>query len=233
MGGVTSSEDDSCCAKCASSKDEEEYTVDALEEVSDQIEERMRRLFHLQNLKGTGMLEEQELVRLNEKIAMLHYGKTTDKQVVRDKYKHIFRSKLDPDGKPVPYDRFRIYMLEVIEELDPDPLSQEMILGQLIQEAQIARQAFYQASFQSMSDLPYMPQLSVSSWTALNEVNGTIYQVLPKESKLKTVNEVNGTIYQVLPKESKLKTVRSVTNSTLVGEDSSIYYPLGTSKRFT
>lgn len=117
----------------------------------------MQELFRLQDLKDDGVLEEEELIKLNEKISMLHYGKDVDKSAVRAKFRELFRSRLDSAGHPVAYPRFREYMLQVLREVDTDPRAQEMILEQFIAEAQSARAVFYHQSFASASDFPFMP----------------------------------------------------------------------------
>ncbi|CAE7300028.1 unnamed protein product, partial [Symbiodinium microadriaticum] len=51
---------------------------------------------------------EMELITLNERIAMLHHGKGAfELQEVRDTYSRLFRTKLDPQGRPVPFEIFR------------------------------------------------------------------------------------------------------------------------------
>jgi len=125
---------------------------------NDRLEELLQRLFCLQDLKGNDLLEEQELVKLNEKIAMLHYGRDTDRQVVKAKFRDVFRANLDSEGLPVPYSVFRTYMMGVLDAFDDDLNAQEMILEQFIAEAQLARRAFYQASFASETDGPFMPR---------------------------------------------------------------------------
>merc|ERR1719197_1529468 len=60
---------------------------------------------------------------------------------VRTKYTNLFRTKLDPEGRPVAFPRFRLYMIEYLDELDPDPEAQLMILEQFVAEAYAARQA--------------------------------------------------------------------------------------------
>lgn len=124
------------------------------------IEKLTQELFRLQDLKGDGLLEEAEVVKLNEKISMLHYGKDVDKTAIRDKFRNLFRSRLDVAGNPVAYPRFREYMSQVLNEIDADPRAQEMILEQFIAEANSARYVFHQPSFASASDLPFMPSLS-------------------------------------------------------------------------
>jgi len=106
------------------------------------IEELLLELFHLHDLNGNGVLEEIELVKLNEKIALLHHGKDAEISKVRDKYLAVFRTQLDPNGNPVPYEKFRTYAREVVHGLDKDPEAQEMILEQFVAEALSARQAF-------------------------------------------------------------------------------------------
>lgn len=125
------------------------------------VDAKLRELFHLHDLKGDGFLEEQELVKLNEKIAMLHYGRDTDKEAVKTKYQELFRTKLDHKGEPVPYSVFHTYMHELLNEIDSSLCAQEMILEQFIAEAQSGRMAFYTcASFHSLSDEPFLPRLS-------------------------------------------------------------------------
>lgn len=102
----------------------------------------MAELFSLHDLNGNGLLEESELVQLNERIAILHHGAETDTEEVREKYSNLFRDKLDPDGKPVPFETFRAYACEVLNGLDTDFLAQEMILEQFVAEARSGRQAF-------------------------------------------------------------------------------------------
>lgn len=125
------------------------------------IDRKLRELFNLQDLKGDGFLEEQELVKLNEKIAMLHFGKKADKQAVKTKYQKLFRTKLDNHGQPVPYSVFHEYMQQFLDSIDSSLGAQEMILEQFIAEAQSGRMAFYTcASFHSSSDEPFLPKLS-------------------------------------------------------------------------
>jgi hypothetical protein len=127
---------------------------------SNKLEELMQQLFHLQDLNGNGVLEEDELIKLNEKIAMLHYGRHTDRQAVKNKFRDVFRSQLNEKGEPATYDAFRVYMFEVLEQADPgDTIAQEMILEQFIAEAMQGRAAFHQLSLASISDAPWMPSM--------------------------------------------------------------------------
>eukprot|EP00403_Amphidinium_massartii_P023051 CAMPEP_0178395014 /NCGR_PEP_ID=MMETSP0689_2-20121128/13003_1 /TAXON_ID=160604 /ORGANISM="Amphidinium massartii, Strain CS-259" /LENGTH=392 /DNA_ID=CAMNT_0020015661 /DNA_START=60 /DNA_END=1235 /DNA_ORIENTATION=+ len=126
------------------------------------LESLMRTLFGLHDLKGNGVLEEEELIKLNEKISMLHYGKDINKAEVREKYSDLFRRKLDKDGNAVPYSTFRTYMVEVLKELDTDPAAQEMILEQWIAEAECARTVFHCRSFQSISDEAFLANIPFS-----------------------------------------------------------------------
>merc|ERR1711865_375442 len=70
------------------------------------LEPLMQELFELQDLNKNGVLEEDELIKLNEKIAMLHHGKDTDRSAVKRHYRDEFRNKLDPNGDPVPFPVF-------------------------------------------------------------------------------------------------------------------------------
>lgn len=122
--------------------------------VREVLDPMMVELFRLHDLNDNGFLEELELIKLNEKIAILHHGRGTDTQEVRTKYRSLFRSKLDPLGQPVPYETFQRYTKEMVDGLDKDPEAQEMILEQFVAEAQSGRRAFDFASLVSESDAP-------------------------------------------------------------------------------
>mmetsp|Transcript_57764 Transcript_57764/g.135067 ORF Transcript_57764/g.135067 Transcript_57764/m.135067 type:complete len:422 (+) Transcript_57764:106-1371(+) len=126
------------------------------------LEGLTRQLFGLHDLNANGVLEEDELIKLNEKIAMLHYGKGIDKAAIRAKYSDLFRRKLDKAGRPVPYETFRDYMVKILAEIDRDPAAQEMILEQWIAEAECARTVFHCRSFQSMSDEAFISNIPFS-----------------------------------------------------------------------
>jgi hypothetical protein len=93
----------------------------------------------LHDLNGDGVLEESELIRLNETVAQLHQGDRADSEAVEVKYRALFRSKFDPEGRPVPLSTFRAYIVELLSELDSQEDAQEMILEQFIAEAGLAR----------------------------------------------------------------------------------------------
>lgn len=124
----------------------------------------MAVLFSLHDLNGNGVLEESELVQLNSKVAMLHYGKDADLVAVKEKYRALFRDKLDPDGKPASYAVFRRYVLQVLDRLDPDPLAQEMIVEQFAAEARSARAVFHVPSFASSTDQSFLSKISMPSF---------------------------------------------------------------------
>jgi len=116
---------------------ESELTFDITQVLK--LEYLVGQLFRLHNLSADGSLSEAELIELNEKIAELHHGKSVDIGAVRQKYRKIFRTKLDPLGRPVQFPRFRIYVFELLSELDSDLMAQEMIVEGLIQEASLGR----------------------------------------------------------------------------------------------
>mmetsp|Transcript_43658 Transcript_43658/g.139084 ORF Transcript_43658/g.139084 Transcript_43658/m.139084 type:complete len:183 (-) Transcript_43658:111-659(-) len=109
---------------------------------SERLEGMMEELFRLHDLNHNGTLEEVELVKLNEKIAILHRGVDTDRESVRTRYRSIFRNELNPDGRPVHYKTFRKYMFRMLDGLDPDEPTQAMIMDQFIAEADLALAAF-------------------------------------------------------------------------------------------
>merc|ERR1712241_632268 len=122
----------------------------------------MMDLFQVHDLNGNGLLEEHELISLNEKIAILHHGKDINAHEVRAKYKELFRAKLDPDGQPVAFGKFREYAQEVLDGLDNDPEAQEMILEQFVAEAVLGRQA-YMDSLGNDTDFP-LSRLDALEW---------------------------------------------------------------------
>jgi len=126
----------------------------------DQLEPLLKELFRLHDLNANGLLEMEELVQLNSKVAMLHYGKDTDLMEVKSRYRELFKERLDAQGRPVKYDRFRTYVLEVLNSMDPDPIAQEMILEQFATEARSARAVFHLPSFASNADKGFLPHLS-------------------------------------------------------------------------
>lgn len=134
----------------------------------DLVEVLMLRLFELHDLNKNGLLEEAELIQLNKKIAMLHYGKDTDKEKVRTKYQNLFRTELNPEGKPVNYDTFREYIIKVLSEMTADnPVEQQMILEQFIVEAVQARIAFHDPSLESANDAPFVKTISFDEAAAM------------------------------------------------------------------
>lgn len=127
------------------------------------LEQMVYKLFTLHDLNGNGFLEVNELVQLNKKVAMLHYGKDVDQEAVATKYRTLFRTRLHPQSRPVPFTVFRRYVLEVLDGLDPDPAAQEMIVEQFVAEAQSARATFHCESFASDADKSFISKISFSS----------------------------------------------------------------------
>lgn len=119
----------------------------------ERVEELLQKLFDLHDLKANGVLEEEELIKMNEKVSLLHYGKEkTDKNAIREKFRGVFREQLDPQGRPVPFSVFRNYMQGLLLGVDADPEAQVMMVEQFIAEAETARQAFRIPSLASESD---------------------------------------------------------------------------------
>lgn len=141
-------EDDGCCPP----KDRHVGKA-AMDQTLDEL---IDKLFRLQDLNGDGFLDEMELVQLNKKVAILHYGKDIDKEQVKAKYQDIFRSMLDAGGGLVSYDAFRKHTLSVLMSKDRDKLAQSFILEQWISEAASARLSFSIPSMQSISDVPFL-----------------------------------------------------------------------------
>lgn len=106
---------------------------------SSKLECLVAELFRLHDLNGDGFLDETELIQLNETVTRLHHGQDADVADIAAKYRDLFRSKLDSQGRPVAFDRFRIYVLEMLADIDRDLASQEMIMEQFTMEAGAAR----------------------------------------------------------------------------------------------
>mmetsp|Transcript_64666 Transcript_64666/g.151585 ORF Transcript_64666/g.151585 Transcript_64666/m.151585 type:complete len:247 (+) Transcript_64666:90-830(+) len=123
-------------------KAKDKFAKETLELDPSRLETLTMDLFKAHDLNGDGFLQEMELITLNERIAMLHHGKGAfELQEVRDTYSRLFRTKLDPQGRPIPFEIFRRYARGVLEELDQDPEAQEMILEQFVAEAWAGRES--------------------------------------------------------------------------------------------
>eukprot|EP00928_Gymnodinium_smaydae_P024193 TRINITY_DN19655_c0_g2_i1.p1 TRINITY_DN19655_c0_g2~~TRINITY_DN19655_c0_g2_i1.p1 ORF type:complete len:404 (+),score=108.14 TRINITY_DN19655_c0_g2_i1:133-1212(+) len=131
-----------CSDVCGSGwSDEEEVPCQGRREIQQRLALLIEELFSLHDLNGDGVLEETELVRLNETVAVLHEGEhACEGGVVEAKYRRLFRERLDPDGNPVPFEIFRRYMKKLLCELDTNEAAQEMMMEQFVAEARLARQ---------------------------------------------------------------------------------------------
>lgn len=124
-----------------------------------ELEDLIQELFRKQDLNGNGVLEEEELIKLNQKIAYLHYGKDDGKQLsVKENMTKLFRGKLDVRGHAIVYPLFREYILHQLDDVDTDERAQVMIVEQWIAEAVSGREAFAFKSCASDSDDMYMPR---------------------------------------------------------------------------
>eukprot|EP00930_Biecheleria_cincta_P010412 TRINITY_DN112534_c0_g1_i1.p1 TRINITY_DN112534_c0_g1~~TRINITY_DN112534_c0_g1_i1.p1 ORF type:complete len:228 (-),score=32.33 TRINITY_DN112534_c0_g1_i1:97-780(-) len=151
---------------------EEELSAEYHHVASDELDHLLRELFRLHDLNGNGFLELEELVQLNTKVAMLHYGKDTDLEAVRSRYRALFLERLDPQGRPVPYSTFQRYVCEMLNSMDRDPLAQEMMVEQFAAEARSARAVFHCDGFSSPSDRDFLPSLSSHSSCGAAESEG-------------------------------------------------------------
>mmetsp|Transcript_33904 Transcript_33904/g.86925 ORF Transcript_33904/g.86925 Transcript_33904/m.86925 type:complete len:362 (+) Transcript_33904:103-1188(+) len=143
-------------------------------EVGAKAETHLQELFRVHDLNKDGVLEESELIQLNKKVAVLHYGRDADLGEVESKYKELFRRSLDPAGKPVPYATFRRYMVEVLNAIDTEPNAQEMIMEQFIAEATAARAAFHVPSLAVEGDAPFLSKISFDEGSALGAAIDTL-----------------------------------------------------------
>mmetsp|Transcript_26744 Transcript_26744/g.71201 ORF Transcript_26744/g.71201 Transcript_26744/m.71201 type:complete len:170 (-) Transcript_26744:19-528(-) len=103
------------------------------------VEELIKQLFNLHDLNSDGVIQEWELVSLNQAIAFLHHGCSVDFDAVGLRFTELFRNKLDPEGQPVSFKKFRTYVKQVLTAIDTNPMGQEMIVEQFIAEAVSAR----------------------------------------------------------------------------------------------
>mmetsp|Transcript_6308 Transcript_6308/g.10648 ORF Transcript_6308/g.10648 Transcript_6308/m.10648 type:complete len:314 (+) Transcript_6308:138-1079(+) len=104
-----------------------------------ELESLIVELFRAHDLNSDGLLDEQELIKLNEAVAEVHDAREFDAAAVREKYSNLFREKLDSEGRPVPYPVFRDYILKLLCELDSHEDAQEMLMEQFLVEARLAR----------------------------------------------------------------------------------------------
>eukprot|EP00931_Biecheleriopsis_adriatica_P073817 TRINITY_DN48031_c0_g1_i1.p1 TRINITY_DN48031_c0_g1~~TRINITY_DN48031_c0_g1_i1.p1 ORF type:complete len:267 (-),score=64.28 TRINITY_DN48031_c0_g1_i1:110-910(-) len=159
------------------------------------IERLTRQLFDLHDLNGDGLLQMQELVKLNEKIAMLHSGNQVDILEIRQRFEHLFRNKLDPDGNPVLYDKFRLYVLEMLDGQDKDVEAQEMILEQFVAEAQCGRQVNTQDLAVAFNDEDILPSFGSVATEGKREWPGSMRSwlegKLPKDSYFASLETMN------------------------------------------
>eukprot|EP00930_Biecheleria_cincta_P059619 TRINITY_DN45327_c0_g1_i1.p1 TRINITY_DN45327_c0_g1~~TRINITY_DN45327_c0_g1_i1.p1 ORF type:complete len:750 (+),score=152.06 TRINITY_DN45327_c0_g1_i1:26-2251(+) len=149
--------------RCFQRDDAAQPARDQRAEAAAQIQGLIEQLFRLQDLNKNGLLEEEELVKLNQKIAQLHYGKDSkeaNRERVQERYVNHFREHLDADGKPVDLNRFKEYMARILDGIDKDPRVQEMTLEQWIVEAESGRAAFFCASMSSQSDFEFLKHMS-------------------------------------------------------------------------
>merc|ERR1719401_771747 len=107
----------------------------------DCLEELVWDLFRLHDLDGNGLLSEGELIRINEAIYEIHNGSPGDDKncELKAKYQQLFRDQLDAEGKSVPFERFREYILRLVQQYDKHAEAQAMIVEQWVAEAHTAR----------------------------------------------------------------------------------------------
>lgn len=126
---------------------------------SDELEDLIQQLFRKQDLNGNGVLEEEELIKLNQKIAYLHHGKDHRKQAsTKENMTKLFRERLDVRGKAIVYPLFREYILHQLDDVDTDERAQVIIVEQWIAEACAGREIFAVCSISSESDAMFMPR---------------------------------------------------------------------------
>lgn len=128
------------------------------------LEKLVQDLFRIQDLNGNGLLEERELIKLNEKVDIVHYGKEANKAAVKEKFRTLFREKLDASGQPVPYPVFRNYILQMLGEIDTHEDAQELMMEQFIAEAETARATFHIGSSALPVDVAQLATLEITSF---------------------------------------------------------------------
>eukprot|EP00419_Tripos_fusus_P027565 CAMPEP_0172708646 /NCGR_PEP_ID=MMETSP1074-20121228/51709_1 /TAXON_ID=2916 /ORGANISM="Ceratium fusus, Strain PA161109" /LENGTH=275 /DNA_ID=CAMNT_0013531667 /DNA_START=61 /DNA_END=888 /DNA_ORIENTATION=+ len=127
-----------------------------------ELENLLHQLFVLHDLRKNDLLEERELVLLNRKIAIAHYGEDINKEELTMKYQELFRTRLaeSDEQRAVPYARFRCYMLDVLNKLDSDRDSQRNIVEQFIAEASLGRALFHDPGLRSDSDISFLSTIT-------------------------------------------------------------------------
>lgn len=187
------------------------------------VEDLTHRLFQLHDLNKNGMLEEEELVQLNKKIAMLHHGKeNTDKEEVKARYQELFRTELHPEGKPVHYDTFREYTLKVLGRMGADnPVEQSMILEQFIIEAVQARMAFHDPSLESATDAPYLQTICIDEVAALERWASSPGLTVPRMSVCQDDDQL--TIASTTVASTTTSPYNSTTGRTSSGSNNNLF----------
>jgi len=121
------------------------------------LEALIRQLFNLQDLNADGLIQESEL---RHSIASLRQGQAVNSALsMRTAGRALFLNRLDAYGRPVPYPTFRKYVLQILQELDPDEAAQEIILDQFVAEANMSRGVgvFRYKCQKHIAQAPYMP----------------------------------------------------------------------------
>ncbi|CAE7583485.1 mcmbp [Symbiodinium sp. CCMP2592] len=151
----------SCCRAAAPCEEVPNQVLHETTEACDsEAESLLRELFRLHDLNSNGLLEIEELVQLNSKVALLHRGRDVNLLAVKARYRKLFKERLDPEGHPVKFETFRKYVIQVLDGIDRDPIAQEMMLEQFVAEAKSARAVFHAPSFASHADKAFLPHLS-------------------------------------------------------------------------
>lgn len=108
-------------------------------QLSRHFEGLLEELFELLDGNKSGALEEDEALRLRSKVAVLRRGAD---EAICGALRAAEEWGLPAGGQPLAYPAFREYVLHVLEIVEPDQQSQEMILQQFVRSGrQHARQA--------------------------------------------------------------------------------------------
>ena len=100
--------------------------------------QRLLELFRLHDLDKDGVVTFDELVKLNQKISYLHFGKDglrKRQKELDEKYRQVMEwMDLDHNGVITP-DEFSAYQLRFLDGIDPEINSQLVILERFVEEA--------------------------------------------------------------------------------------------------
>jgi len=120
---------------------EEVSTIRCDEPEKDRIQ-AVRKLFELTDLEKDGLIDVDEFVEMGLRQARMHGSKRTayrDEASIKDSFKRKFGDEIDASLKPVPYFKYKEYILRTVSNKHPHNMkAQTHSLHCMVADAQIA-----------------------------------------------------------------------------------------------